>query len=128
MNKLPVKPKLLALALLPLLLVACGGGDDKDNGNNPADPKNPGSNVTPNGKRTPLPNTAVAAPNDEEKAAFEKAKFPSSALTWQTKTSPRRLSSKSTKTRREALTANTNSAISAACPLASPNTTANWSW
>lgn len=77
MNKLPVKPKLLALALLPLLLVACGGGgDDKDNGNsnNPADPKNPGSNVTPNGKRTPLPNTAVAPPNDEEKAAFEKSK------------------------------------------------------
>ena len=77
MNKLPVKPKLLALALLPLLLVACGGGgDDKDNGNsnNPADPKNPGSNVTPNGKRTPLTQYCRAPPNDEEKAAFEKSK------------------------------------------------------
>ena len=76
MNRLSIKPNLLALALLPLLLVACGGsdGDGDQNGNNPADPSRPGADNSRYGKRNAYPNTAVTPPGEEEKAAFAASK------------------------------------------------------
>ena len=75
MNKLPLKSPMLALALLPLLLAACGGSDDKDSGANSNNPADPQAGATQKSKHPPIPDTGVAPPNDEEKAAFNASKI-----------------------------------------------------
>lgn len=75
MNKLPLKSPMLALALLPLLLAACGGSDDKDSGSNSNNPADPQAGATQKSKHPPIPDTGVAPPNDEEKAAFNASKI-----------------------------------------------------
>ena len=75
MKKLPLKSPMLALALLPLLLAACGGSDDKDSGSNSNNPADPQAGATQKSKHPPIPDTGVAPPNDEEKAAFNASKI-----------------------------------------------------
>ena len=63
MNRLSIKPNLLALALLPLLLVACGGSDDNnDNHNGTPDNKAPDPLPDPSTRakqRNTAPNVGV---------------------------------------------------------------------
>ena len=75
MKKLPLKSPMLALALLPLLLAACGGSDDKDSGSNSNNPADPQAGATQKSKHPPIPDTGAAPPNDEEKAAFNASKI-----------------------------------------------------
>ena len=75
MKKLPLRSPMLALALLPLLLAACGGSDDKDSGSNSNNPADPQAGATQKSKHPPIPDTGVAPPNDEEKAAFNASKI-----------------------------------------------------
>ena len=78
MNRLSIKPNLLALALLPLLLVACGGSDD-NNDNHNGTPDNKAADPLPDPstrakQRNTAPNVGVNPPGEEEKAAFEASK------------------------------------------------------
>ena len=78
MKKLPLKRHLLALALLPVLLAACGGGSDDNNANNPADPgRTPGDGTTQGIKpgRPIQPNSGVTPPGDTEQSAFTTSKI-----------------------------------------------------
>ena len=87
MNRLSIKPNLLALALLPLLLAACGGSDD-NNDNHNGTPDNKAADPLPDPsirakQRNTAPNVGVNPPGEEEKAAFEASKVslvPNNAL------------------------------------------------